>query len=289
MCTLCAPNLSYRDVTLTENYAIPVVMCFSGNDPTGGAGIQADIETLSGMGCHAAPVITSLTVQDTANVKGYYPLDTAMIVEQARAVLEDMPVAAFKIGMLGSVEAVEAVHSILIDYPDAPVVFDPIFSAGGGAALAEDDMIDVMNRLLLPVTTIAVPNSEEARVMAKEADVLEACAQEIMDMGSEYVLITGGHEPTEKVKNLFYGNNRLLDSFEWERLPGSFHGSGCTLAAGVAGLMSHGLDPLSAVLEAQEYTWKSLKYASRLGMGQLIPNRFFWAQTEDGETLEDED
>jgi len=277
-----------KETIVTENYSIPVVMCFSGNDPTGGAGIQADIETLSGMGCHASPVITSLTVQDTRNVKGYYPLDASMIVEQARSVLEDMPVSAFKIGMLGSVEAVEAVHSVLIDYPDLPVILDPVFTAGGGTSLADGEMIDVMNRMLLPITTIIVPNSEEARVLAKEADVLEACAQEIMDTGCEYVMITGGHEPTEKVQNMFYGNNRLLDSFEWERLPGSYHGSGCTLASGIAGLMAHGLDPLSAVLEAQEYTWKSLKYASRLGMGQLMPNRFFWAQLEESEPEDDE-
>jgi hydroxymethylpyrimidine/phosphomethylpyrimidine kinase len=129
-----------------------------------------------------------------------------MIVEQARAVLEDMPVSAFKIGMLGSVEAAEAVHSILADYPDIPVVLDPVFAAGGGAPLADAELIDVINKLLLPVTTIAVPNSAEARLLAKEADVLEACAQEIMDTGCEYVLITGGHEPTEKVQNMFYGN-----------------------------------------------------------------------------------
>ena len=273
---------------MTENYAIPVVMCFSGNDSTGGAGIQADIETLSGMGCHAAPVITSITVQDTRNVVGYYPLSGPMIVEQARAVLEDMPVVAFKVGMLGSVEVVEAVQVILDDYPNLPVILDPVLAAGGGASLADEEMLDAIIRLLLPRTTLIVPNSDEARILAKEADVLEACAQEIMDMGCEYVLLTGGHEPTEKVHNLFYGNNRLLDSFEWERLPGSFHGTGCTLASGIAGLMGHGLDPLSAVLEAQEYVWKSLKYASRLGMGQLIPNRFFWAQLEGAAETDEE-
>ena len=265
---------------MTDNYETPVVLCFSGNDSTGGAGIQADIETLAGMGCHAAPVVTAITVQDTRNVKGYYPMSGSMVVEQARAVLEDMPVAAFKIGMLGSAEIVASVHSVLVDYPDVPVILDPILAAGGGATLVDDEMLDAMIRLLLPLATIIVPNSEEARALAKEADVLEACAQEIMDIGCEYVLITGAHEPTEKVKNLFYGNNRLLDSFEWERLPGSYHGSGCTLASGIAGLMAHGLDPLSAVLEAQEYAWKSLSHASRLGMGQLIPNRFFWAQLE---------
>lgn len=265
---------------MTENQATPIVMCFSGNDSTGGAGIQADIETLSGMGCHAAGVITAITVQDTRNVKGYYPLNDSMIIEQARSVLEDMPVAAFKVGMLGSTEVVEAVHSVLIDYPDLPLILDPVLAAGGGATLADSEMLDAMIQLLLPITTIIVPNSVEARLLAKGSDVLEACAQEIMDMGCEYVLITGGHEPTEKVRNLFYGNNRLLDAFEWERLPGAFHGSGCTLASGVSGLMAHGLDPLSAVLEAQEFAWKSLKYANRLGMGQLIPNRFFWAQLD---------
>lgn len=262
---------------MINDQALPVVLVFAGNDPTGGAGIQADIETLASMGCHAAPVITAITIQDTQDVKGYFPLDMPTVIEQARAVLEDMPIAAIKIGMLGSVDAIEAVATILKDYPDVPVIFDPVLASGGGAELADSEMIEAISRLLLPKTTVLVPNSLEARSLAREADVLDACAQELLDMGCEYVLITGSHEQTEKVINTFYGNNRVLDTFAWERLEGSYHGSGCTLASAIAGLIAQQLDPLSAVHEAQEYTWKSLQSGYRVGMGQLLPDRFFWA------------
>jgi len=268
---------------LKTDQTLPVVMVFAGNDPTGGAGIQADIESLASMGCRAAPVITAITIQDTVDVKGYFPLDMATITEQARTVLEDMPIAAFKIGMLGSVEAIEAIAAILEDYPDHPVIFDPVLASGSGEELADDEMIAAITQLLLPKSTIIVPNSLEARVLAREADVLDACAHELMDAGCEYVLITGSHEPTEKVENVLYGNDRVMDTFSWERLEGSYHGSGCTLASAIAGLIAQGLDPLSAVQEAQEYTYKSLLNSHRIGMGQLLPDRFFWAQTEDEE------
>ena len=126
---------------MKQNPHPPIVMTLSGNDPTGGAGIQADIETLASMGCHAAPVVTTLTVQDTQDVKSYATIETDMLVSQARAVLEDMAVAAFKIGLLGSVETVEALHTLLMDYPDIPVVLDPILISGGGSNLADDDIV----------------------------------------------------------------------------------------------------------------------------------------------------
>lgn len=260
---------------------IPVVMCFSGNDPTGGAGIQADIEALASMGCHAAPVITAITIQDTQDVQGFSPCDLTMITEQARAVLEDMPVAAFKIGLLGSAEAAEAIHTILRDYPAIPVVFDPVLASGAGTELADEDLKGAMCSLLLPQTTVFTPNSQEARELAHEADTLDACAHELMDLGAEYVLITGSHENTPKVVNTLYCNQRQLDSYSWERLPHNYHGSGCTLASAIAGLLAQGLDPMAAVHEAQQYTWHSLSAARRVGMGQYLPDRFFWAHSPD--------
>jgi hydroxymethylpyrimidine/phosphomethylpyrimidine kinase len=263
-----------------EKNDVPVVMCFSGSDPTGGAGIQADIETLASMGCHAVPVITAITVQDTQDVQGFSPCDLTMITEQARAVLEDMPVDAFKIGMLGSTEAVEAVHSILRDYPDVPVVFDPVLASGAGTTLVDEDFIDAIVALLIPEATIFTPNSLEARAIAHEADNPEACAHELLDMGAEYVLITGTHENTEKVRNVLYTNHRQLDAYEFERLPHSYHGSGCTLASAIAALLAQGLDPMAACHEAQQYTWQALQAGRRIGMGQYLPNRFFWAQED---------
>jgi hydroxymethylpyrimidine/phosphomethylpyrimidine kinase len=268
---------------MTEQELPPVVMTFAGADSTGGAGIQADIESLASVGCHAAPVLTAITVQDTQNVKSFAAVEAGLVIEQARAVLEDMSVAAFKIGMLGSVENVEAIHALLMDYPDIPVVLDPIILAGGGGMLADDEIIDAMVNLLFPLTTVLTPNSREARALAPEADNLEACAQELLEAGCEYVLITGTHERTVEVINTLYGNRRQLESYAWERLPNSYHGSGCTLAAVVAGLLAHGLDPVAAVHEAQDFTWQSLKFGYRVGMGQHLPNRLFWAQSEEDE------
>lgn len=260
---------------------IPVVLALSGSDPSGGAGIQADIESLASHGCHCAPVITAVTVQDTQDVKSYAPLDGTLIMEQARAVLEDMPVAAIKIGMLGSTEAVEAIHGVLRDYPDIPVVLDPVLASGAGSSLIDEDMLEALDGLLLPHSTVLTPNSLEARLLAPQADNLDACAMALLEKGCEFVLITGTHENTPHVTNNLYGNHRLLETFTWERLPGSYHGSGCTLAASIAGLLAQGLEPFSAIHEAQAYTWETLKHGYRVGMGQALPNRLFWAQGEE--------
>ena len=258
---------------------IPTVLCFSGHDPSGGAGIQADIETVASMGCHALPVITSLTVQDTKNVHQFQPVNVSLFIEQARCVLENISVSAIKIGMTGSQTIIEAIHSILRDFPDIPVVFDPVLRAGGGASLGEDEVVDAIRNLLLPVTTVLTPNSLEARKLIPEADTLNACGQALLDSGCEFTLITGTHEQAEHVDNQWFGNHRLLETFTWERLPEEYHGSGCTLASAMAALIGHGLDPFQAAHEAQEYTWQALKHAFRISPGgQLIPNRLFWAQ-----------
>ena len=267
---------------------VPIVMSFAGNDPTGGAGIMADIETLSSMGCHCVPVMTALTVQDTLNINRFESVDADLVIEQARAVLEDMPVSCFKIGMIGSDEIAAAIHTILADYPGIPVVLDPILKAGGGTQMADEDLIDAMVELLFPLTTVLTPNSQEARSLAHEADSLDACAHELMDMGCEFVLVTGTHETTPEVVNTLYGNKRQIESYTWGRLPESYHGSGCTLASAVAGMLAHGVDPLIAIHEAQEFAWESLRNGYRLGMGQHMPNRFFWARGEGDEPGEDD-
>lgn len=260
---------------------IPVVMTLAGNDPTGGAGLQADIEAIASMGAQAAPVVTALTVQDTLNVMRLDPVASTVVVEQARAVLEDMPVAAIKIGLIGSLENIEVIHTLLHAYPDIPVVMDPILRAGGGSRLASDEMHSAMRELLFPYTTVLTPNSEEARTLAHEADTLDACAQELLDDGCELILITGTHENSETVDNRLYGNHRLLETFSWKRLPHTYHGSGCTLSSSIAGLLAQGLEPFTAIHEAQEYTWESLKQGYRLGMGQYHPNRLFWARSDE--------
>lgn len=259
---------------------IPVVMTFAGHDPGGGAGLQADIEALLSQGCRATPVITALTVQDTRDVMAFHPVETGHLVSQARAILEDMPVAAFKTGMLGSVENCAAIYSILADYPDIPLVVDPVLASGSGTALAEDGLTEAIRQLLLPRATLVTPNSHEIRALAPGADTLDACAFALLDRGAANVLLTGTHEPTPHVVNTLYQGHQILESFTWDRLPHSYHGSGCTLAAAIAGLLAHGLDVLQACHEGQHYTWQALANGYRPGMGQFLPDRLYWAGSE---------
>jgi len=268
---------------VNQQHNIPVVMAFSGNDPTGGAGIQADIEAIASMGCHCAPIITALTVQNTEGVIRFEATASSLVIEQARAVLEDMPVAAIKIGMIGSIENAQAIHTLLSDYPNIPVVLDPVLAGGGGGSLSEQNMAEAICELLLPLVTITTPNSDEARILAPLADNLDACAQELLDGGCQYALITGTHENTQHIDNRFYSIHRHLETFTWDRLAGSYHGSGCTLASAIAGLLAQGLEAFAAVHEGQEYAWESLQQGYRAGMGQLLPNRLFWARNNEDE------
>ena len=261
----------------------PIVLSFAASDPSGGAGIQADILTLASMGCHPLSVITAITVQDTAGVDGVMSLDPEWVADQARAVLEDMPVNVFKIGMLGSAEIIMAIAEVISDYPDIPLVLDPILASGRGDELANEDMLATMRELLLPQATIITPNSMEARRLAQNDDDdqdspdLHQCAQRLLGMGCEYVLITGTHENTTQVVNTLYQSDVVVRSDAWPRLAGSYHGSGCTLASAIAAAIANGLPIAECVYEAQEYTWRTLKAGFRPGMGQYVPDRLFWA------------
>lgn len=259
----------------------PVVMTFAASDPTCGAGLQADLLTLAAHGCHPLTVVTALTVQDTAGVEDLLPLEGGWVSDQARALLEDMPVAAFKLGMLGSVEAVAAVAEVLSDYPDVPVVFDPVLASGRGDAFADEDCVDAMIELLLPQTDILTPNSIEARRLAQElggaAADLPECARRLVGAGCEYVLVTGTHEHGARVANVLYGSHGPVRRDEWERLPGSYHGSGCTLASAIAANLAWGQPLPEAARAAQHYTWHSLAAGFRPGMGQHLPNRLWLA------------
>jgi hydroxymethylpyrimidine/phosphomethylpyrimidine kinase len=276
----------------------PIVLTFAATDPSGGAGLQADILTLSSMGCHALSVVTAVTVQDTVGVEDVMPLDAEWVADQARSVLEDMPVAVFKIGLLGSVEIIAAIAEVVSDYPEVPLVLDPVLSSGRGDELATDDMVIAMRELLIPQTTLITPNSLEARRLAtddgddsddSDDPALEECARRILTLGCEYVLITGTHENTPQVVNILYSQDGVVRSDSWQRLAGTYHGSGCTLASAIAATIANGLPIAEAVRDAQEYTWQTLSSAYRPGMGQQIPDRLFWAREEDAEDEEKAD
>lgn len=267
--------------------SLPAVLTFAATDPTSGAGLQADILALASMGCYPLSVVTALTVQDTAGVESFLAIDPDWVADQARCILEDMPVAAFKMGMLGSTEIVTVVAEVVSDYPDVPLVLDPVFASGRGDEFANEDMIAAIRELLVPQSTVVTPNIAELRRLAEEDDSEDAtnaeCAQVLLDSGCEYVLVTGTHDSTTAdVVNTLYHRGGILRADSWQRLPGSYHGSGCTLASALAANLARGLDIGDAVYEAQEYTWRALQKALRPGMGQFLPDRLFWAR-EDAE------
>lgn len=264
----------------------PQVLIFAASDPSSGAGIQADILTLASLGCHPLTAITALTVQDTVGVQSIHPVSAELLEQQARTILEDMPVAAFKIGVLGSVENVIAVAEILADYPEIPLIFDPVLASGRGDDLSDEEIISAIREMLLPQTTLLTPNAPEARRIA-ESDTdegepsIEVCAQRIIQMGAQYVLITGTHENTPDVVNTLYGPEGIIRHDRWPRLAGSYHGSGCTLASAIAGCVARGASIEEAVPDAQDYTWQALSNGFRGGMGQFIPDRLFWARSDE--------
>ncbi len=258
----------------------PVVLSFSGHDPSGGAGVQADIETFISHQCHACSVITALTEQDSRNVKKLIPQKPQDIIDQAHTVLNDFKVDAIKIGLIGHQQTAVAIQSILLEYPHIPVILDPVLAAGGGSSLANDQLIIEIIDKLLPLTKVLTPNSEEARILAKQS-ALTDCGQTLLAKGCDFVLITGTHEQSPTVDNQLFQLNAKTETFSWGRLPEEYHGSGCTLASAIAALMAHGLDPFTAISEAQDYTWNALAKAYHPGQGQFIPDRLFWM--EDGQ------
>lgn len=240
----------------------PVVLSFSGHDPTGGAGIQADHEAIMAMGCHAVSVITCLTVQDTHNAVSIKPLDAGYILQQAHKLLADVKVSAFKIGLLGHCDIVTALISLLKQYPEIPVVLDPVLAAGGGTSLAKFELLGCMQAQLLPVVTLVTPNVPEAEALS------------IFDSACDNILLTGTHnESTKDVINTLYRGGEVVSALSWPRLPDVYHGSGCTLASATAAGLAKGLSLIESVEVAQQYTWRSLSQARKVGGGQLIPLR----------------
>ena len=267
--------------------APPAVLAFAATDPSGGAGIQADILTLASMGCHPLSVITAITVQDTSGVEGISPIDADWVADQARAILEDIPVAAFKIGLVGSAENVAAIAEIVADYPEIPLILDPVLASGRGDEFTDSDTLSAIRELLIPQCTVITPNTPELRRLVLEDDEavvgMEILSMRLIEMGCEYVLVTGTHESTADVINTLYFEKGMVRTDTWQRLPGSYHGSGCTLAAALAATIARGLDISEAVREAQEYTWQALKFGFRLGMGQFVPDRLFWARDDEND------
>lgn len=266
----------------SEQVSVPVVLTLSSHDPSGCTGIQADIESCISLGCHCTPVITALCARDTRDLKDITPIDSAFLIEQVRAILEDMPVQAIKLGFLGQVTHIEAVHTILQDYPHIPVVLEPVSQLVAAPHAQTQAIREATKSLLFPLSTLSTPDLVEAHELAQQGDTLDACAQEILEYGSDYTLITGAARNQNYYENRLYNHQGLVKNYRWKRLSVFAHGAGATLSASIAAYLAHGLRLLDAVEQGQNFTWHTLSASRRLGMGDNIPNRLFWADHQNG-------
>ncbi len=256
--------------------ARPCVLVFAGSDPSGGAGIQADIPTIALLGAHPLTVVTALTVQDNNRVLAVHPVEPELVRAQAQALIEKIPIAAVKIGIVGSQGNAEVIADIVRHLrqkqPDLPVVFDPVLASGQGDALGRGNALQALTPLV-ELATLITPNLPEAAALCPDAATQAEQAYALQQRGSIHVLIKGGHGPeTEAVQNQWFGPE-VSHSWRWPRLPGPFHGTGCTLASAIAALLAQHQSMPDAIAGAQEFCQAALSSAYPIADGQQIPNR----------------
>lgn len=251
------------------------VLVFAGADPSGGAGIAADVQAIAALGAHALPVVTVLTAQDNDQVHAIEPVSSDMVRRQAQALIDKIDIAAVKIGIVGSRANGEAIAEIIgflrLQKPELPVVLDPVLASGHGGALAAEDPLLILETLL-PLATVITPNLPEVASLCTGDRRAESQADTLMQRGCRNVLIKGGHGEGDKVINRWFGLDGSR-SWSWPRLPGAFHGSGCTLASGIAALLAQGLGMAQALDGAQAYCHDALARAYSIAEGQSMPNR----------------
>lgn len=277
-----------------QNQTPPLILTFGVTDPIGSVGIQADLASFAAMGCHGLSAITGILVSDTARIEDLQPVEPDWVSDQARVVLEDMPIAAFKIGVVGSIENASVIAEIVSDYPDVPLVIDPFGSSMPEHDENGDDLLMAIRDLLIPQATVLLLSAGELTRLAEtwrepsQDNLLAADVMHLIESGCEYILVTGMPAALQGVANALFSDVGVVRDDQWERVPGSFGGAGATLSAVVTAMLANGLDVPEAIAEAQEFTIAALTNAHRLGMGRLMPDRYFWAreaeQDESGES-----
>jgi hydroxymethylpyrimidine/phosphomethylpyrimidine kinase len=263
------------------------VLSFGCSDPLGAIGIQADLGSFAAMGCHGLTVITAILVGDTTEINDIEPIDAEILIEQARTILEDVPVAAFKLGVIGSVENVTAIAEIVSDYPEVPLIFDPFSSNVPDQGQDTEDIFQAINELIIPQTTLIIASKVEISRLAEAwrepsaDDTLALDVQRLIELGCEYVFVMGVGDSLNEITNSLYDQSGIIRNDKWPRINGSFLGAGSTLSGAITALLANGLAMSDAVLEAQEFTNEALAHAQRFGMGKLVPDRYFWAREPD--------
>lgn len=265
-----------------KQYKYPSVLTIAGFDGSGGAGIQADIKTISALGCYATSVLTALPVQNTMGVRNIYPVPINAVSDQLAAIFEDIVPNAIKIGMVHTPELVKVIADSLMQYPDVPVVFDPVMVATSGHRLIEEETIRAITEELFPLAEIITPNMDEAAVLAQmEVRTLEdmyKAAERIKKMGCSNILLKGGHQEGSRIISVFTDGENEVSEFETIKLvTANTHGSGCTLSSAIASFRAQGKELHEAVALGQQYVFEAIKNGTdvQTGKGNGPLNHFF--------------
>lgn len=267
-----------------QNQSSPLILSFGVTDPVGAVGIQADLACYAAMGCHGLSAVTGVLFGDTTQVEDIQPIDADWVADQARILLEDMPVAAFKVGCTASAETVAVLAEIVSDYPDLPLILDPFTSNLPELGDEAEEWLAATRELLVPQATLLMLSRVELGLLAETwrdpstDDLMADDVARLIQSGCEYVLVTDAAPGTGEFVNTLFDSEGPVRDDRWPRQPGNFMGAGATVSAAIAALVANGMDVPEAVREAQEFNAATLAHAQRLGMGRLVPDRFFWAR-----------
>ncbi|HEV2128795.1 MAG TPA: bifunctional hydroxymethylpyrimidine kinase/phosphomethylpyrimidine kinase [Thermomicrobiales bacterium] len=268
---------------------VPVMLTVAGSDPSGGAGVQADLKTATTLGVYGGAVITSLTAQNTTGVSGVLPVSASFVVEQYVSVVTDLNVSAVKIGMLGTADVAQALAEALRQHPVPAVVLDPVMVATSGDRLVPDDTVDAIRQHLLPLATLITPNLPEAaalleRELSHDEKAMAAAALALQEAGANAVLVKGGHLAGDTSNDVLADSDGLT-WFRSHRIEtANTHGTGCTLSTAIASFLTYPLPLRDAVRHAKNYLTEALEAGSRqrLGSGRGPVDHLWQLRTTSG-------
>lgn len=250
----------------------PNILVLAGHEPSGGAGLHADIEAIAAQRAHASSAATLLVCHDTTSLYDVMPVADAFFSACVERLLADIRFDAIKVGVVASPAQVRVIRSAAEQLTPVPLVVDPVLKAADGGTLADDPVGQALASELFGRATVITPNAAEARQLSANETDLDSCGKQLSQQ-AQYVLITGGDEPGDEVVNRLYADNAFVRSWRWPRLPERFLGSGCTMASTLTARLAHGDTPLDAIDSAQRITWAALQAGLHVGRGQAIPNR----------------
>lgn len=258
---------------MKNRYKYPTVLTIAGTDPTGGAGIQADLKTFSALGCYGMSVITALVAQNTCGVRAIHSVPPAFVQAQLQAVLDDILPDAIKIGMVHSLELVNVIADVLKQHPQIPVVFDPVMIATSGDRLIEERTVEAIVAQLFPLATLITPNMDEASLLAnipvRTVEDMQTAAKKIMNMGTNALLLKGGHLESDELTSLLIGKEGLIKTLHSDKIETkNMHGSGCTLSSAIAAYLAQGYLLTEAVSKAQDYVHDAVYNAVDVVVGK---------------------